>query len=353
MGLGSKKTIIIAPLDWGLGHATRIIPLVYWLQNHYKVIVAAPKRAHFLFADYNIELITIPGYDIKYYKRLPLLLLFIQIPKYIFVAIRTQWRVQQIIKKYNPILFISDNRPFFRSHLTPSVYITHQLQIQHPSAFLKTILNRVHHSLIRKFTECWVPDTENHAFAGNLSKTEKNIPCLYIGGLSRFMLQKPEYKAQSTYQNVCILSGPEPMRSVWMKQMIERWKTDCKSIIIGVGSPKGAQRTIGNVTLSGHLPDEEFIHVLKNSKLIVTRSGYTTIMDLLWLNKTAYLAPTPKQHEQEYLAGFHHNHCFKRFLMSDNKPLTPFTPSSANYSNYLFCNSEIIIESVRKLVDKA
>jgi len=36
--------------------------------------------------------------------------------------------------------------------------------------------------------------------------------------------------------------------------------------------------------------------------VIISRSGYSTIMDLVRLNKSAILIPTPGQTEQEYLA---------------------------------------------------
>jgi len=35
---------------------------------------------------------------------------------------------------------------------------------------------------------------------------------------------------------------------------------------------------------------------------VISRSGYTTIMDLAVLEKKAYFIPTPGQNEQEYLA---------------------------------------------------
>lgn len=351
MAFSHQKTIIIAPLDWGMGHATRIIPIIYWLQKHYNVIIAAPKSLHYLYYDFNASLIDVPGYNFKYYNT-PLWLSFLlQIPKLIWVSVQIKIRVAKLEKKYKPSLIISDNRPFFFSRKTHSVYITHQLQIMHPSKFAKKILNMVHHFLIRKFNQCWIPDDENHFFAGELSTASIDTSCLFIGGLSRFALQEPKNDDESPFKNVCVLSGPEPMRSIWKNFMIKNWKNCPNSLIIGASLKTGEFKKNGHVTLSGHLPDDQFVNILHNSDLIVTRSGYTTIMDLYYIEKFAYVIPTRNQYEQEYLARHHNGNQFKMMSLNQISNLKPFLAKPKTEKNKLFCNAQIIYNAVNKLID--
>lgn len=349
---GNKQTIVIAPLDWGLGHATRIIPIIHWLKDYYNVVVAVPRQLHFLFDSIDNELINAPGYNIKYYRFCPQTALFFQFPKIIFVAIRTRLFVRKIIRTHQPVLLISDNRPFFFHRKAKSVYITHQLHIQHPNSFIKTLINTIHRRYIKNFDECWIPDTENSFFAGNLSKRVNNIRSVYIGALSRFMLPKIKEATISAFENACILSGPEPMRSRWMNQMIEVWKDLPGSIIIGAKHIHGIQKISSNLTVVGHIPDVDFQTILTDAKIIVARSGYTTIMDLLWLGKTAFLIPTPSQYEQEYLADFHHQKAFKRIDMNETVGLTAFCNENQDSDDTKFCSRELIIYAVLKILNE-
>jgi hypothetical protein len=310
MGKRNAQTLIIAPLDWGWGHATRILPLISWLKTEYHVIVAVPKRLHFQYQSLGVDIRTVPGYAIKYHNCPLWLSLFWQLPRLITVTVRTRFAVRKIVKKYAPSVIISDNRPFFRHRSVPSIYMTHQLQILHSNRFVKRITNFFHHRFIKQFNACWVPDSEDHFFAGELSEAQVSVPVHFIGGLSRFMLNTSSANNVGTYKKICILSGPEPKRSNWKKRMIAHWKNTPQSIIIGALPELGNMYPSGKVMLAGHLPDSIFAELVSGADLVVARSGYTTIMDLLWLQHSAVIIPTPGQTEQEYLAQWHHNKHF-------------------------------------------
>ena len=130
----------------------------------------------------------------------------------------------------------------------------------------------------------------------------------YIGPLSRFTKiknQKSKIK-NPQYDTVAVLSGPEPQRSIFEQQIISRFEGTNEKVLVIRGKIDEPQTRIQhkNITLVSHLNDEEMIQQLRETKRIISRSGYTTIMDLhvLGLLDKAELYPTPGQPEQEYLA---------------------------------------------------
>jgi UDP-N-acetylglucosamine:LPS N-acetylglucosamine transferase len=60
----------------------------------------------------------------------------------------------------------------------------------------------------------------------------------------------------------------------------------------------------GNITFYNHLPALKMKEMIESSDCVITRSGYTTIMELVSLNCSALIIPTPGQTEQEYLAEY-------------------------------------------------
>ena len=131
--MNRKKRILVAPLDWGIGHATRCIPIINALQAHeFEVVIAADGRPlHLLKNEFpNLEFIRFSGYHIKYSSYLPMgLSMLLQTPK-ILINIRKEHKLlAQIIDDYNIDGVISDNRFGLYNNKVPTVFITHQLQI--------------------------------------------------------------------------------------------------------------------------------------------------------------------------------------------------------------------------------
>lgn len=127
----------------------------------------------------------------------------------------------------------------------------------------------------------------------------------YIGILSRFTRDEKEDKpAYGNPYCTVILTGPEPQKGLLQNKLTEILGSKEKPCVILEGKPGTEQssRQYGNITFISHLSSDEMKDLIQNSEIIITRSGYTTIMELISLRKSALIIPTPGQTEQEYLA---------------------------------------------------
>lgn len=302
-------TVLIAPLDWGLGHATRCIPIIRIMnQNGWRVILAADGNTASLLKNEfpDLLLVALKGYNIHYSTKkwmLPFTIL-LQVPK-ILSTIKTEYYwLQNTIDIHQIDLVISDNRYGLHSSKTHSVFITHQLTIKMPFGWLERWVQKTNYNYIQQFSQCWIPDFEGaNNIAGVLShpKTLPNIPTKYIGPLSRF-IKKEAVDFQYTF---CILlSGPEPQRTILEKIILKDITTLNEKIILVRGKPNATETlsSTDKVTIYNHLSGEALNSVIQASEYTISRSGYTTVMELLYLQKKAILIPTPAQTEQEYLA---------------------------------------------------
>jgi uncharacterized protein (TIGR00661 family) len=309
---GSQKRILVAPLNWGLGHATRCIPLIKTLiASGCVVLIAAsgPVKA-LLEAEFpDATFLPIPAYNIRYSRKkiwLPVKLLW-QIPGILRTIYRENRWLQQIVDQHQPHGVISDNRFGLHHKTVPCVYITHQLTIKAPGRFATWLAQKIHYYYINKFSECWVPDAEGSPnLAGLLSHPEVKpaVPVTYLGPLSRFKWQQPGVKA---YDLLVILSGPEPQRTVFEAMLLKELAGyPGKTLLVrGLpGSHSVLQLQLQNLRVVNHLPAAELLVAIQQSALVLSRSGYTTIMDLVKLRQKAILVPTPGQAEQEYLATY-------------------------------------------------
>ncbi len=305
----NRPKILLAPLDWGLGHATRCIPIIKELINqNCDVIIAAQGRTFSLLKNEFPALNFLPlmGYKINYSRKkylLPLKMLS-QFPKIAFTIYKEQQWLKETVKKYKIDGIISDNRfGMFHSKI-PSVYLTHQLLIKTGNSFTESIAQQIHYYFINKYKECWVPDFKELGLAGELShpkKVPENVK--YIGALSRFEWQADIIK----YDLMISISGPEPQRTIFEKQILNELKTyKGKSLVIR-GLPEKTEDPKNEnpqVEIKNHLSASLLNEAMLQSEMIISRCGYTTIMDLIKLQKKAILIPTPGQTEQEYLAKY-------------------------------------------------
>lgn len=306
MDLKSKqKTILIAPLNWGLGHATRCIPIIKaLLENNYTPIIASDGIALALlkkeFPD--IQTLELPSYQIEYAKNGANFKwkLIQNGPKMVRAILEEKKIIKNWIEKHAIDGIISDNRLGVISKKVPSVFITHQLNVM--TGNTTWITTKVHQYIIKKYTECWVPD-----LAGTLNLTGKlghindpNIKINYIGPISRLEKKLVPKK----YDLLVILSGPEPQRGILenhLKKEIVQFKGN---VIFIEGNIESEQKTVvkEHVTYYNFMNSTELELAFNESEMVLCRSGYTTIMDLAQLRKKAFFIPTPGQYEQEYLA---------------------------------------------------
>lgn len=301
----SSKTILIAPLNWGLGHATRCIPIIKALQeNNFTPIIASDGVAlELLKKEFPyIQTLQLPSYQIEYAKNgKNFKWKLIQSLPSMLEAIREEKKlVKKWIAKYEIDGIISDNRLGVFSNKIPSVFITHQLNVMTGNTTWFT--SKLHQIIIKKYTQCWVPDVAGTPnLTGDLGHvTGKHFPVQYIGPLSR--LHKKELPTH--YDLMVILSGPEPQRSILEEKLTEEVKRFKGKVVFikGIIEKSQVKEIVGDVTFYNFMNTRQLEQTFNESEQILCRSGYTTIMDLVKLGKKAFFIPTPGQYEQEYLA---------------------------------------------------
>jgi len=308
---GPKKRVLVAPLDWGLGHATRCIPIILKLiQQNCEVVVAAERAGKILLQQEfpQLNFIELKGYRMQYSRNrswMPVSLL-LQFPKLISRIYAEKRWLKKAIAEHKIDAVISDNRLGLSHKKIPCVYITHQLLIKTGSRFTERIAQKIHYHFINKYNGCWVPDAAGEInLSGELSHPAvlPKVPVIYLGALSRFEKKDTGFK----YDLCIVLSGPEPQRSVFEKLVMRDLKDIRGNTFLLRGLP-GRSDTIevnsATLEIQDHLPAAELNQVLLQSKMIICRGGYTTVMDLVRLQKKAILVPTPGQTEQEYLASY-------------------------------------------------
>jgi uncharacterized protein (TIGR00661 family) len=300
-----KKRILVAPLNWGLGHATRCMPIINALiAQGFEVILASDGSAlELLKKEFpTIETVVLPSYNITYPKNKKSLKTKLLKDSFkILQTIKAEKKATKtIVKNYNISGIISDNRFGVRSNKTPSVYITHQINVL--SGNLTWLSSKMHQNIIKKYDECWIPDNkEQPNLSGKLGHTNiANITIKYIGLISRFNKQKSSIK----YDLMVLLSGPEPQRAVLEKKLLKDLNNYKGKVIFikGIVEFKQEKNQRKNITIYNFMKSKQLEKAINESQIVLSRSGYTTIMDLAKLNKKAFFIPTPGQFEQGYLA---------------------------------------------------
>lgn len=297
-----KKRILYAVLNWGLGHATRSIPVIdYLLQKNYFVVIAADGEALvFLQENYahnpQIKFEVLPAYNPVYHPAGGsfAMAILLQLPKFVAAIYKENQTVASLIKKWEIDTIISDNRYGCFLKKIPSYLITHQLNVQLPLQ-LKIGFDRMLNFQLRKFTAILVPDFPDRELSGKLS--ESNLPrVFYMGPLSR--LEKNEKPKK--YKAVCLLSGPEPQRSI-LEAILKKAIDFSQDNLLVRGTLTKDKSPVKNAI---DMADTAQINELLNTaEIVVCRSGYTTLMDLAKIHhKKIICIPTPGQTEQEYLA---------------------------------------------------
>lgn len=305
-----KPRILIAPLDWGLGHATRCIPIIKeFIHLGCEVIIVADKNTFALLKKEfpSSVFLRYKGYEIVYSrnKKLFHLKLLIQFPGIIFAILQEKKWLNKTIKVQKIDAVISDNRFGMYSKKIPSVYITHQLQIKAGNRITEFISKKIHSYFIKIYSQCWVPDNKYNGLAGDLSHPKNSFQnVIYIGPLSRF---RPLPLVETIYDLLITISGPEPQRTIFENKILVQLRIFLGKVLLVRGLPSENHnflQSTNSFKIVNHLPANEMNKAFQQSKMIIGRSGYTTVMDLAVLGKKAILIPTPGQTEQEYLAKY-------------------------------------------------
>ncbi|MBK8474294.1 MAG: hypothetical protein IPL33_20180 [Sphingobacteriales bacterium] len=357
--------VLVAPLDWGLGHATRCIPIIrYLLHRRHRVYIAANGRALALlrreFPD--LPYTEMAGYEISYPDGSApscgatwamFWAMLCQTPRILYRIYNEYKQTQALVRRWNIDCIVSDNRYGCRSPRVRSIIVCHQIFIQLPPPFAAFMpcLAWLHRQFLGHFDQCWIPDFADAAqsLSGNLSHYRPLPPEKYrfIGILSRFAplsdyrasLDDQRWSNSSAPHNIPMLndgsnpantniavddflarvrktdkplllllvSGVEPMRSTFERQLTTAvanysgWVCLLRGIADSTQAPRYDSQY---VWVADHLPADQLAPLLKVATHIVARAGYSTIMDLVALRQTALLIPTPGQTEQVYLSHY-------------------------------------------------
>ncbi|HEX6892077.1 MAG TPA: glycosyltransferase [Chryseolinea sp.] len=304
------KNVLVTPLDWGLGHATRCIPIINeLLKRDCKIYIGGcGDSLELLKREFpTLTFFQLPAYKPVYPSSGSMAFkMLTQLPKFLSTIKQEHAAVDKIVKSSGIDLIISDNRFGCWSSAIPSVFITHQTNLSLPKSlvWLTGTLRRLNLSFIKKFSICWIPDyPDGRSLAGKLRLLREKKPAIkvkYIGVLSRFSQAKPR---ENLYEIVCVLSGPEPQRSAFEKIAVDGLTRSGLRYFL-VRGIIGQQNAPGsNHNQVNFLKGADLQAVIEQSECVLARSGYSTIMDLATLGKKAIFVPTPGQTEQEYLAA--------------------------------------------------
>ncbi len=330
-----QPTILVAALNWGIGHATRDIPIIdRLLQLGCRVLLASDGAALSVWRrNYpELETIELPSWNIEYQKSGSFTLKMASRAPYVMRAIREEMRVTNaLIDQYEIDAIISDNRFGVHSKRVPTVFITHQISLRLNGFFalFEPLLNLFNHHYIKKFDTVWVPDFKGSPnLSGELSHKHKIQGKLdFIGPISRFMDIWDGQFLKENYDVAVVLSGVEPQRSLLEEKLIEQLlpMTDLNVILVQGRSRENVRKTLRKgFEIRSFMDSEELMQTFLKSKYIICRSGYSTILDLAVLKQTALMIPTPGQTEQEYLAEWMSQ---EKLIVSQNQESLDLKPA--------------------------
>lgn len=311
--MAAQKSILICPLDWGLGHASRMVPIIKRLDTRgHRVVIAADGAGLKFLQGYfpKLEFIRFPGFKPQYSRgNSQVFQMMRSAPKALKSFREDHQFVEKLISNQKIDGLISDNRFGAYTNQVPSVFITHQLHIRVPVLwqFLKPVVDAINKHYIKRFNQLWIPDSLHEPrLSGKLSfPAFHNFNTYYIGVLSRFSL--PVQNHEKDIDILFLLSGPEPQRSLLEEKIIAQSTNLSASFCLLRGVPgknTAAYHINKNLLAYDHADDQTFSALIQRAKTIVARAGYSSIMDLTALGRSAWLVPTPGQTEQEYLAAY-------------------------------------------------
>lgn len=307
--VNAKPVVLVAPLDWGLGHATRCVPVIReCLQAGFEVIIAAERSQKALLEPEfpGLDFVNLKGYRLNYASSawLTVIKIVFQIPKILIAINKENKWLENFTKEKHLDIIISDNRFGLYKNGIFSIFITHQLGIKTPfGKFADKIITRINYHFLHHFDVCWVPDTKSKRnIGGDLSHPVVMPSCKvrYIGILSRIKRNPAVVKNKL----LVMLSGPEPQRSILEANLLVQLEKYCIAAVFIRGLPlsSAVPATIPGVKILNHVSGAQLEQLINESEIIISRSGYSTIMEVIPLNKKCIFFPTPGQTEQEYLA---------------------------------------------------
>lgn len=353
-----QKRFLICALNWGIGHASRVIPIIHILLKYGQTVYLASDgdALALLRREFpDLEYFELPPYNPVYPKGDSGMMskLLLQVPKFSSAISREHALVERTVKEKRIDIVISDNRYGCYSSRIKSILITHQINIQMPTffGFLEPFANFYNWRRIKRFFRVWVPDfRDDRNITGDLSSSN-TVGKRYIGQLSRM---KHLENVENKYDIMALISGPEPQRTIFENMVRSQLYNYHGSSLLVRGQPMGSSeiKTMGRLSEVDFLDTEALNLALEQSEMVVCRSGYSTIMDLAKLGKKAILVPTPGQTEQIYLAKVLSNRgicCYKDQAEFKLSKIMPKTKLYSGFKSVKFDN-DILEDIIIKLL---
>lgn len=331
--------VLVTPLDWGLGHATRCVPIIHELlrQGDDVEVASSGSALRLLQLEFSqLEFFELPPYQPLYSASSNLLPKLIgQGSRFLKVIEQEHQLITDIAKARSIHTIISDHRYGCYTVGTKNVFVTHQVNFQFQS-FWKIgggLFNSWHHRMMAAFQEIWIPDLPGSALSGDLSLNQ--LPaCKYVGLLSRFTEPRQQ---DFKYDLLVLMSGPEPQRSIFEQLMRQQVATTNFKVLLVKGQPSLKtnsynQHQIGEVD---HLTSAELQQVIEQSEFVVCRSGYSSVMDMARLKRRNLLfVPTPGQPEQIYLARMLQSKGLAHYVSQDHVLLEQDLRVASTYQGF-------------------
>lgn len=313
--MAQQYKIFYGILDWGLGHASRSIPIIrHLLSKDFELHIGSAGRSldllqHEIQIKDKVQFFQIPAYAPVYKGENALLSdMLLQAPRFLKTIDQEEIWLKQQHEKADYDFIISDSRFGLHNASCKNIFISHQATILTPGklGLLQFFTNQWYqYKYLKHFDELWIPDAQGAlSISGKLAHTDFKIKKRFIGPISRFSQSEKESKNYS-YDLLLLLSGPEPQRSFLEEKLIrEIKKTNLRTLCIQGKTEIKTQRQDANIEYISYLSGDALCKAILAAENIICRSGYSTIMDLIALNRNAILIPTPGQTEQEYLAKY-------------------------------------------------
>ncbi len=304
------ETVLVCPLNWGLGHATRCVPLIEQLQNNgFRVLLGASgdARGFLVWRFPALTLIEFPDYNLRFPASGRMVgALLLKFPYYLRRIRAEHQQLQHLIETHGVDVVVSDNRYGLWSRKAHCIFMTHQMMVKVPPLlrFAEGWAHRILMLFITKFDECWIPDVAGPGGLADDLAQRYPLPshARFVGLMSRF---QPSANTSPTmmYDYLGLVSGPEPQRSLFEQALRRLFRKSGRPACIVRGQPGlSDSEQDENILLLPHADDDTLATLVRDAGCIVCRPGYSTLMDLQVLGRTAVLVPTPGQTEQVYLA---------------------------------------------------
>ena len=308
-----NKRILFSIMGWGLGHATRCIPIIISLMKDNHVILSSNGISSILLRQEfpTLKCIDYPDYAVNYPRNKMMFLprMAFQLPNIIIKLIKEYLQTQKVIKNENIDIIISDSRYGVISKGVPTIFIMHQLRFQFSGIFksIEFLGEWFNFFIFRYYKEIIIPDVKMIPnLTGDLThygKISHHSKLHYLG----IFCSVSKLNVEEDIDYLFSISGPEIQRTLFEEIILRQIKNipGKKVVVLGKPDDDRAYDKIKNTAIYNHVNRERQNEFLNRAKFIICRSGYTTVMELVALEKPALMIPTPGQTEQEYLASYY------------------------------------------------